>query len=286
MSIRNHAALYLGLPLVFLFSGCGGTGAGHSSTFSSGAVATETGQAYRASPEWPGRMLVTYEPADSAATNAGRDLLRSEQLLEDLASGVNDTLKLPYNIRLIGRPCGEANAFWSQANRSVTLCYELVDETQNLFNAIDDPEPVTSTINVMISVLFHEMGHMLIDIYHLPITGREEDAVDQLATFLILGPEGRVDPEAAHAIRDVAVKFAANAALRGEAIDEGTLADVHALDESRMYNELCWLYGADPIHNADLVDNRVLPEDRARGCVSEYKNIADSWGRLLEPYVK
>src|SRR6185295_2240523 len=41
-------------------------------------------------------------------------------------------------------------------------------------------------IAAMVFVFYHELGHALIDIYDLPVTGREEDAVDQLATVMLL----------------------------------------------------------------------------------------------------
>lgn len=34
-------------------------------------------------------------------------------------------------------------------------------------------------------MLFHELGHAFISLYDLPITGREEDAVDQFAAILL-----------------------------------------------------------------------------------------------------
>ena len=36
---------------------------------------------------------------------------------------------------------------------------------------------------VTVSTFFHELGHALIDAWDLPITGREEDAADQLPTW-------------------------------------------------------------------------------------------------------
>ena len=48
------------------------------------------------------------------------------------------------------------------------------------------------TDGAMVVFFFHELGHCLIDVWDLPTTGREEDAVDQLAMFVLLDgtPEG------------------------------------------------------------------------------------------------
>ncbi len=53
-----------------------------------------------------------------------------------------------------------------------------------------------------------------------------------------------------------------------------------------MYNLECWVYGADPVGNADLVKNGSLPQDRADGCEDEYAKLSSSWDTLLGPYLK
>ena len=41
----------------------------------------------------------------------------------------------------------------------------------------------------------HELGHALIHVLDLPTTGREEDAVDQLSTYILAyGSEGGESP--------------------------------------------------------------------------------------------
>lgn len=53
-----------------------------------------------------------------------------------------------------------------------------------------------------------------------------------------------------------------------------------------MYNLECWVYGADPSGNADLVTDGLLPQDRADGCEDEYQKLSDAWDELLAPYFK
>lgn len=36
------------------------------------------------------------------------------------------------------------------------------------------------------SFFYHEVGHALVDVLELPITGKEEDAVDQLSTYVLV----------------------------------------------------------------------------------------------------
>lgn len=238
--------------------------------------------------EWPGTMTVRYEEATSPDAVRGRGLLEQNQLLENLADDVNQSLKLPYDVPLIGTQCDVANAFWDSEGKSMTICYEDAADALDIFNAAGDPDPVDSALNVEIATFLHETGHMVIDLYDLPVTGREEDVADQLAAFMLLapGPDGKIDEGSVKAVKDFAREFGVYGQRNGAEITSGQLADVHSLDEARMYNLECWVYGADPVGNADLVNEGALPADRADGCEDEYQKLNNAWVTLLEPYVK
>ena len=237
--------------------------------------------------DWSGKMIPTYEDATSPDAVVGRDLMRDDRLLEDLADGINESLKLPHDVPLIGKQCDEANAYWSIDDASMTICYEDAADALQIYTEQGDPDPVASAINSEIATFYHETGHMAIDLYGLPITGREEDVADQLAAYVLLTPgeDGSIDPAAVQAVKDFAREFRGYSERNGE-IDEGQLADVHSLDRARMYNLECWVYGADPVANADLVEDGSLPQDRADGCQDEYEKLSDAWSSLLEPYFK
>ncbi len=237
--------------------------------------------------DWPGKMVATYEDATSPEAVTGRDLMRNDHLLEDLAEGINQSLKLPVDVPLIGKECGEANAFWSPSDKSMTICYEDAAEALKIYTDDGDADPRASAINSEIATFYHETGHMAIDLYQLPITGREEDVADQLAAYVLLTPgdDGKIDPASVQAVKDFAREFRGYSDSNGE-IDEGQLADTHSLDKTRMYNLECWVYGADPVGNADLVSDGALPQDRAEGCQDEYEKLSDAWSSLLGPYFK
>lgn len=237
--------------------------------------------------DWPGTMIATYEDAASPEAVTGRDLMRNENLLEDLAAAINSSLKLPQDVPLIGKECGEANAYWSVDDKSMTICYEDAAEALQIYTDDGDPDPVASAINSEVATFYHETGHMAIDLYELPITGREEDVADQLAAYVLLTPgdDGTIDPASVQAVKDFAREFQGYSERDGE-IDEGQLSDTHSLDKTRMYNLECWVYGADPVGNEDLVTDGSLPRDRADGCQDEYEKLSDAWSSLLSPYFK
>lgn len=234
-----------------------------------------------------GTMTVTYQDAESPEAIAGRTLMEDNELLEGLADDINQSLNLPYDIALIGAQCDVANAFWDPEEKSITLCYEDAALAQQVFTEAGDPDPDASALNSEYATFYHEVGHMVINVYGLPATGREEDVADQLAAFILLSPgeDGTSDPESVQAVKDFARAFGASGAERTELGNED-FADVHSLDETRMFNLQCWIYGSNPEANADMVTDAELPEDRASGCPEEWEQLDQAWSTLLEPHFK
>ncbi|OKH75624.1 hypothetical protein EB72_09065 [Mycobacterium sp. SWH-M1] len=234
-----------------------------------------------------GTMIVTYEDATTPDAAAGRALLQDNTVLDDLAADINESLYLPHDITLRGAQCDEPNAFWDAEADSITLCYEDADSAKKVFTALGDSDPTAAAVNSEYATFYHEVGHMAISIYDLPITGREEDVADQLAAFVLLQPgdDGKPDPESVKAVKDFASTFEASGAER-EQLGAADFADVHSLDETRMFNLQCWIYGADPEAGADLVTSGQLPEGRADGCADEWNQLDNAWSTLLDPHLK
>lgn len=72
---------------------------------------------------------------------------------------------------------------------------------------------------------------------------------------------------------------------RGDLVTED-FADEHSLDLTRMYNLANWVYGSDPVANADVVARVGLPQARADRCPFEFQQIVKAWRSLLAPYVR
>lgn len=250
------------------------------------ASATEPTSSAEGTVADAGDMVPTYEDATTPEAIRGRAIYQDGKMLEDMAAGANDLLKLPYDIPLVGAQCDEANAFWDPAEQQMIMCYEYVDFVEDMFLQADDPDALDSAVNAAYATFFHEMGHMVIDIYDLPTTGREEDVADQLSAFMLLQPDesGQLDPESVAVLRDSVREFAIWSDL-GE-VDESAFADEHSLDQTRMYNLMCWAYGADPAVNGDLVDDGLLPAERAERCTDEFDRMNYAWATLLVPYIQ
>ena len=132
--------------------------------------------------------------------------------------------------------------------------------------------------DALLFTALHEVGHALVDVLDIPIAGREEDAVDQLAAVMLVdgSDEGS----------EAAVNGASGLATDEEELDELTFADDHALGSQRFFNVLCLVYGEDPQAYSGWVSDGTLPGERAEGCEAEYEHVSRSWDRLLEPYLK
>lgn len=127
----------------------------------------------------------------------------------------------------------------------------------------------------LLSVLYHELGHALIDIQGLPIFGQEEDAADVLSVFLI---DAFWEEESAVQIAyDSAFGFQAEADQY-----EPMFWDVHGPDLQRYYNLICVFYGANTDEREDVAEELGLPEERAEYCDFEYEQAAGSWGAALD----
>jgi hypothetical protein len=209
-----------------------------------------------------------------------RDLARNDPL-QALAAQLNRRLALPVDVGVRYAECGEPGAFYETGERRISLCLELVerlaeDFSSSLEHDADLAEAVTGAIRF---IVLHEVGHALVDVLELPITGREEDAVDQLSAWLLIGDEAG----------DAAVLSAAAAfAISGEshALGESDFANEHSLDQQRYFSMVCWVYGRDPARHPDLVELSGLPPARAEGCAAEYARLDASWRQLLGERLK
>ncbi len=228
----------------------------------------------RAAPD-TGRFLADYGPA-APTFQAFRSGLMAHRFLDTIAARLNDSLRIPKDITLATAHCSEPNASYDPDTHRVTLCYELFKSLSDRFAATAGGEYVVP--GTIVFALMHEMGHALVDVLALPITGREEDAVDQLATILLLEQGASGD-----SLAFGAVGWFVTSARSGR-LDSLAFADDHGLDLQRVYNLICWIYGRDPDRYPEIVAEGWLPEHRREKCTGEYARLSVSWRRLLAPY--
>jgi hypothetical protein len=234
-----------------------------------------------------GNFKVVYTPTENPKYAEANENLRQSGALETIADELNATLAIPEDVSITFKECGEINAYWSPQTRSINMCYELMEYFAQTFknNAQTEEELERIVGDATTFTFFHELGHGLVDILQLPATGKEEDAVDQLSTFVLLTTDQR---DGGRTVLSGAQWFWNNfQATResGTGIEKLNWADEHSMDGARAFNIMCWTYGSDPQKYSGLV-NDPLPEARAVRCPTEYNKLSRAWLNLLKPYLK
>jgi hypothetical protein len=208
--------------------------------------------------------------------------LKQRKVLEQLRDFLSP-LRLPVTLRIRTLQCDDTNAYWAGRVEGLKLCYEYVDWVERLAPAETTPEgftPQDAIAGEFVEVTLHEMGHAVFDLFNVPIFGREEDAADQMAGFLMLQFGQDV---ALRTISGTAYTYQQQA--KQSHWSRTTFADEHETDEQRFYNYLCLAYGAQPATFQRFVDSNILPAKRAVNCGREYRQIQRAFMKTVMPYV-
>ncbi|MBX7174294.1 MAG: DUF4344 domain-containing metallopeptidase [Pyrinomonadaceae bacterium] len=206
---------------------------------------------------------------------------REQKVTEGITSALNQAFALPNDVTVTFRDCGKINAWWSPQEKSITVCYELMELAYQKAIEMGKSEDEANSIMIGATLFFffHELGHGMVDVYDLPSTGKEEDAVDQLSTLILMEA---MDEDGQYSAASGAIIFKA----LGDSRESYDFADEHSLHEQRFYNIVCWMYGKDQEKFGSFVQDGTLPEARAVRCPGEYQKMSKAWERLIEPWVK
>jgi hypothetical protein len=227
-----------------------------------------------------GDLKLVYQPRKTPS--AERTVGSNPQVLAQVIANLNDKIALPWDITISFQDCDEPDAHYDPETRSLQICYQLIDEYYDLFALkIKDKAKLDEAVRgAMASTFFHELGHGLVDAWKLPVTGKEEDAVDQLSTLVLINNTNYGEQMALSG----AISFQLYADLdKGEA---KIYWDEHSLDEQRFYDTICLIYGHAPDKYSYLVKDGTLPEERAELCREDYPKVARAWRQLLIPFLK
>jgi len=228
-------------------------------------------------PALAGRFVVQPPIVESAqARNEAREM-QEIGLLQDIADALNAVVRLPQDVGIRYAECDEANAYYDPEEKHILMCLELLEDivstVQDQFETEDEASEAAA--GAWLAVALHEAGHAMVDVLELPVTGREEDAVDQLAAWMLIEADDV----------DSVLGAAASYYIEEEGAEDSDFADEHSLNRQRYFNLVCWAYGSDPENSQELIDTWELPEARAEGCEAEYAQLDRSWSRLLRDHV-
>ncbi len=262
-------------------AGCGG-GSGSSST-SSASTAGEGGEGSSGSSGGaPGRAKVVWEEPETEEDALGYELLEASET-EAVAKALAEAFELPEPLLVRGVNGEEEGPFYDPEDNSITLPYGFATLVLAVVESSDpeaSPEEIGERIGAVNSfILAHEFAHALIANFNLPVLGKEEDAADSIATFVLLNVPG-----GAEYAGDAAAFWIAFSG-RQEPPQLADYADVHSLDLQRADAVLCWVAGSSEASFEEIAELELLPPERLESCPSEYAQLVDSIEQELGPYV-
>lgn len=227
-----------------------------------------------------------YAPTQTAEYAPLAEWFRDSGYLQEIAQDLNRYIDIPTPVQLAAGECGQVNAFFRPDVNppTVVMCYEMVETIQYEFEQdnLTDEQFADAQRGALDFVLFHEIGHALVHVLGLPITGREEDVADQFATVVLTRDNPMATLWAARFFKEVGDP--GHAGQKHANLNPSAFADEHALDEQRFYNILCWTYGASPDDRAALL--AYIPRERAARCPAEYQQLENAWRTLLSGHAR
>lgn len=196
-----------------------------------------------------------------------------------LVSMLETQLHLPNKISISYRECGTANAFYYPSTHSIEICHELWDKRRRLYSRTskDSKETIDQRLRAALTfTFFHELGHALHDELDLPLLGRDEDAVDDIATLWMI----RLG------VGDAAKYAAVGHHLRSLQPNYTHAAwDEHASGAQRGYEIGCLLYGADPGRYLATMTEMRVPAPQLMRCKKDFTQRLRAWNTLFKPHL-
>lgn len=225
-------------------------------------------------------------------------------------------LRLPQKLKIQVDTCGADRKPYVSGG-PVTICYDVISKIEKIADQFSKDDPVAR--QTVVSAAFaqaalHELSYAIFDVLKVPVWGREDDAADKLAAFIML----QFGEDVARSSVTGTAKFFIWSILSdpGKSWTGSAFADTVSPEPQRFYNYLCMAYGADPLTFDWLVEpgtngsDPVLPWSRAGikifrdadnldpvtkesrktrielyDCQHEYEQVRNAFNLRIMPYV-
>jgi hypothetical protein len=245
-----------------------------------------------AGPAQANRIRIEYESPKNSEHQMLYDTLKQHQVLEMLQRMLSP-FRFPVELTIRTMGCdGLADSWFSYDDSipTVHLCYELLQHIIETKPAETTPvlkiAPHDAVVGQFLFWSLHEVGHAVFHIFEVPLFGREEDAADQFAVYLMLqfskDQAHRWVEGAAYAEHQFVMNYKENPEVQKRLKN---FSSIHGLPEQRFYNGLCLAYGADTVLFADVVTTGLLPTIRAEHCGHEYETFDYAFKTEIRPHI-
>lgn len=132
--------------------------------------------------------------------------------------------------------------------------------------------------NNSLFVLYHEVAHLIFDQLDLPILGREEDAADNMASWMLLNQQ---TPQAEAALTDAARGWQLSGRAYNSGGYESDFYAAHSLDRQRSFQIVCLMVGSDVGAFRPIANEYHLDRDRQDSCYFDWETVDRSFSALL-----
>ena len=246
---------------------------------------------YVTAEEAPTRIHVEYVPPKNSEHQKIYDMVKQRGTLETVKK-IFSPFQLPVDLVIKTVACdGVANAWYQREGKqpTVSVCYEYLQEIWKSMPKEMMEAGVTQADAICGQLFFamaHELGHAMFDIFDVPVFGRQEDAADQFAAFIVLQLGGeqahRLIRGAAYAYYDYVKNFKEKPKVT---VPLAAFSSDHGSPEERYYNLLCTAYGYDDKLFAAVVEKEYLPQSRAKKCKFEYEDLKFAFDQVFLPHL-
>jgi hypothetical protein len=232
------------------------------------------------------QVKVEYDRPSDPAFQPIYEALTRRKVLERI-QGFLAALRLPKPLTIRVAECGGADTIPYEVGGPATICYELVRKIQEItYRSTNVPsERVQVLYGTFVEAMLHQTAYAIFESLQAPVWGREDDAADRLAAFIMTQFGDQV---AVSTILGTAKFFD----YSQHAWTGGNFADTVSPEAQRFYNYLCIAYGADPITFHFLagapspgLSVSQIPDSRAVTCAREFEQVRHAFNLRIMPFV-
>lgn len=258
----------------------GKPGAGTVFRPSGGEATPPAAPATTPTADWGNSQVeIAYKEPQDPQFSPIRERLMRRQVLEQLRLFLSP-LKLPRKLLVQIDQCNAERRPY-QPGGPVTICYEYVAKVARIAPRNASPNGLPREMMIVgafVQSVLHEVALATFDILEIPVWGRESDAADKLAGFIMV-----------QFGKEVALKVMVGAAWYFDAAERQWTESDFASDQSpeaqRFFNYLCIAFGSDPSSFKFLIDQNMLPVRRAQRCGGEFHALRIAFIKTILPHV-
>ncbi|MBK6008674.1 hypothetical protein JJB11_21445 [Ramlibacter ginsenosidimutans] len=243
---------------------------------------------------YKGQAVPFYGTARSERQQELLDIAKKTQFAERMARLVNSAVHLKTNLGVGFASCGQPNAFYDRQRGAVVFCTEMLNLMVNLARSDTDLATADRTSfsrvidGAVWGIFFHELGHAIIGVNGVPITGREEDVADQFAIYFAAH---FVEPQGTPVVQPTIWLFTqmskrVDIASADQDTIKRLMSNEHSLDQQRIYNLACWALGANSSRGYVSAQYVSLPQERAGRCSNEFATLDFGVRKQFQKFLK